>query len=81
MDVVKRTHDFQQASLVNFGSARGNNCQESPHYLELDLLVTLCCALIHLIYNGIDKPSGQSSITLWSFLFGIKTIVRVISIH
>lgn len=58
VDVVEWTHHFQQTSLVDFSSARGYNCQESPNNLELDLLVTLCGALIHFIYNCIDKSSG-----------------------
>ena len=58
VDIIERTHYLQQATLVDFCSAGGYYCQESPDNLELDLLVSLSGALIHFIYYCINKPSG-----------------------
>ena len=66
---------------MNLCGTRGNNSQQSPHHLQLYLLIPLRGAFANFIDNGIDQFPRQCSIALWSLFFGIEAVIRMISVQ
>jgi hypothetical protein len=55
--------------------------EESSDNLELDLLVSLGCAFANFVNDSIDKSPRECPVTLWTFIFWVEAIVRMVSIH
>mgnify|MGYP007134776733 CR=1 FL=1 len=81
MNIIKRAHDFQKTPFMYLSCLSSNYGEKSSDNLELNLLVSLSCAFANFVNDSIDKSPRECSVTLWTFFFWVKTIIRMVSIH
>ena len=79
--VIKRAHDLEEASLVDFSGAGSHYGQQCANHLQLDLLVPLCRAFADLVDDGVDQSPRERPVALRLLFLGVQAIVGVVAIH